>query len=148
MPSHIAEQLAEAWNDDKADGLRARVAQAIAERVERRQRAVESQLETRRAADRERVIAIFDRFGATLASALAEAQAIESELALFDDERRQSERDLRQIRARVDALADEREEELMAVDARYMNVQARTFHAAVLFALSPKDVERGQVSIR
>jgi hypothetical protein len=148
VPTQITDQLAEAWNDVKADGLRARVAQAIAKRVERRQRAVESQLEARRAADRERVIAIFDRFGATLASALAEAQAVESELALFDDERRQSERDLRQIRARVDALADEREEELMAVDARYMNVEARTFHAAVLFALSPKDVERGQVSIR
>jgi superfamily II DNA or RNA helicase len=148
VPSQITDQLAEAWNDVKADGLRARVAQAIAERVERRQRAVESQLEARRAADRERVIAIFDRFGATLASALAEAQAIESELALFDDERRQSERDLRQIRARVDALADERQEELMAVDARYMNLEARTFHAAVLFALSPKDVERDQVSIR
>ena len=148
MTSQIAEQLAAAWNDHKADGLRARVAQATAARVERRQQAVESQLETRRAADRERVIAIFERFGATLASALVEAEAIESELALFDDERRQSERDLRQIRARVDALADEREEELVAVDARYMNVQARTFHAAVLFALSPKDVERGQVRVR
>jgi len=148
VPSHISEQLAGAWNDDRPDGLRARVAQAIAERVERRQHVVESQLETRREADRERVIAIFERFGATLASALIEAQAIESELALFDDERRQSERDLRQIRARVNALADEREEELAAVDARYTNVQARTFHAAVLFALSPKDVERGQVSIR
>lgn len=148
VPFSISDQLAEAWNDAKEDGLRARVAQAISARVERRQSAVESQLETRRAADRERVVAIFERFGATLASALAEAEVIESELALFDDERRQSERDLKQIRARVDALADERDEELMAVDARYTNVEARTFHAAVLFALSPEDVERGQVSIR
>ena len=46
------------------------------------------------------------------------------QLGLFDDERRQSERDLRQIRARMDALADERERELAAVDARYEDVQA------------------------
>lgn len=147
-PTQIAEQLAEAWSDDRSDGLRARVAQAVAERVERRQRAVRTQLEDRRTADRERVIVTFDRFGLMLKSALAEAEAIESELTLFDDERRQTERDLRQIRARMDALADERDEELAAVDARYTDVQARTFHAAVLFALSPKDVERGEVSIR
>lgn len=148
VPKRIAEQLARAWDDDKDDGLRARVGKAVAERVERRQHAVTAQLEDRRTADRERVIATFDRFGATLKSALAEAEATESELALFDDERRQSERDLRQIRARMDALADEQDEELAAVDARYTDVQARTFHAAVLFALSPKDIERGEVSIR
>ncbi|KAA0115294.1 ATP-dependent helicase [Mycolicibacterium sp. P9-22] len=148
VPTQIAEQLTTAWNDDRADGLRVRVAQAVTERVERRQLSVKTQLESRRAADRGRVIAIFDRFGATLASALEEAEAIESELALFDDERKQSERDLRQIRARVDALADERNEELRAVDARYTDVQGRTFHAAVLFALSPTDIERGNLSIR
>lgn len=144
VPKHIAEQLTRAWDD----GLRARVAKAVADRVQRRQHAVTAQLEERRTADRERVFETFDRFGATLKSALAEAEAIESELTLFDDERRQSERDLRQIRARMDALADERDEELVAVDARYTHVQARTFHAAVLFALSPKDIERGEVSIR
>ncbi|BBX48054.1 DISARM system SNF2-like helicase DrmD [Mycobacterium cookii] len=148
LPSQVQDQLEEAWNDGKPDGLRARVAQAVAERVERRRRAVESLLEARRTTDRDRVTAIFDRFGATLVSALAEAQEIESQLALFDDERRQSERDLRQIRARVDALADEREQELAAVDARYLDIEPRTFHAAVLFALSPRDVEKGQVSIR
>lgn len=148
VPKHIAEQLTRAWDDDTGDGLRARVAKAVADRVERRQHAVTAQLEERRTADRERVLETFDRFGATLESALAEAEAIESELTLFDDERRQSERDLRQIRARMDALADERDEELLAVDARYTDVQARTFHAAVLFALSPKDIERGEVSIR
>jgi hypothetical protein len=148
VPSQVDDQLSEAWNDGKSDGLRARVAQAVADRVVRRRRAVESLLEARRAADRDRVDSIFDRFGTTLASALAEAQAFETELSLFDDERRQSERDLRQIRTRVDALADEREQELAAVDARYMDVEPRTFHAAVLFALSPKDIEKGEVSIR
>lgn len=148
VPPNVAAQLAEAWNDGKADGLRSRVASAIAERVERRRHAVESQLGERRTADRERVVATFDRFATTLTSALAEAQALEEELTLFDDERRQSERDLRQIRGRMDALADERDEELVAVDARYADVQARTFHAAVLFALSPGDVEGGAVSIR
>jgi hypothetical protein len=50
--------------------------------------------------------------------------------------------------ARLGALIGERDEELVAVDARYADVQARTFHAAVLFALSPKDIARGEVSIR
>lgn len=147
-PLHIAEQIAQAWNDDRADSLRTRVGEAIADRVERRRKTVEIQLQNRQKADRERVIETFSRFDATLASALAEAKAIESELALFDDERRQSERDLRQIRARMDASADERDEELAAVDARYTDVQARTFHGAVLFALSPNDIEHGGVKIR
>jgi hypothetical protein len=148
VPAPIAQQLSEAWNDGKGDGLRARVAKAVEERVERRTNVIQAQLESRRAADRDRVISIFERFGATLASALKDAEAIASELTLFDDERRQSERDLRQIRMRLDALDDERAEELAAVDARYTDVQARTFHAAVLFALSPNDVDRGEVSIR
>jgi hypothetical protein len=147
-PLEIADKIASAWNDDKSHGLRTRVSRAVAERVQRRQSSVEIQLENRRKGDRERVNETFTRFNATLTSALAEAKSIESELALFDDERRQSERDLRQIRARMDALAYERDEELAAVDARYKSVQARTFHAAVLFALSPKDIEQGEVNIR
>ena len=147
-PLQIAAQLAEAWNSDEDDGPRSRVARAVDDQVLRRRENVEGQLESRHAADRERVNATFDRFEMTLRDALAEAESMELELGLFDDERRQSERDLRQIRARMDALADEREQELEAVDARYSEVQARKFHAAVLFALSRADVAEGKVSIR
>jgi superfamily II DNA or RNA helicase len=142
---HTAEQLADAWNSDARDGLRKRVETAIEERVERRQREAESSLEARHRADRARVDEIFDRFGATLREALREAEAMQAEaqLALFTpDEIRQSERDLRHIRARLDALEDERDRELLAVDARYDDVRALTFSGAVLFAISPADAQQ------
>jgi superfamily II DNA or RNA helicase len=145
VTSALAGQLAEAWNDAGGDGLRERVSRAVADRVERRRREVEHQLEQRHEADRARVREIFDRFGATLRDALAQAQELDADpqFALFDDaERRQSERDLRQIRQRIDALEDERERELAAVDARYDEVKPLTFSAAVLFAIAPADAER------
>lgn len=142
----VASQLAGAWNADAADGLRARVADAIDERVARRQRDVEGQLKARHTADRQRVVEIFDRFGVSLREALrdAEERASADQFALFDDERRQSERDLRQVRARLDSLTDERDRELAAVDARYDDVQALHFSAAVLFAISPADARRAE----
>jgi superfamily II DNA or RNA helicase len=140
----LSQQLASAWNSPDTDGVRERVRQAVAERVERRRREVEHQLEDRHEADRNRVVEIFDRFGDTLQKALDEAQQLEADpqLGLFDDERRQSERDLRQIRQRIDALTEERDRELAAVDARYEEVKPLTFSAAVLFAISPEDAER------
>lgn len=145
VSSKLAEQLATAWNGLGEDGLRERVRRAVAERVDRRRRDVEHQLEERQRADRARVEEIFDRFGATLDRALTQAQELDSDpqFALFDDqERRQSERDLRQIRQRIDALEDERERELAAVDARYEEIKPLTFSAAVLFAIAPADAER------
>lgn len=146
----VIKQLAAAWASDETDGLRTRVARAVANRALRRERDIEHQLRQRHNADRERVKVIFDRFGHTLTEALQQAKRLadSDQLSLFDDERRQSERDLRQIRERIEALVDERELELAAVDARYANIQARTFHAAVVFALSPEDAGSGEVTIR
>lgn len=144
VPSDIANQLAAAWNFSDESGVRARVEQAIADRAERRRRAVDGQLTERKQADRARVDEIFGRFGQTLLDALAEAEAMDdSQLALFDDERRQSERDLREIKRRIDALADERDRELEAVDTRYDEIRAWEFPAAVIFAIAPKDIENG-----
>ena len=58
----IAAELANAWNSE--GGIRERVEDAIRDRAERRRRDVGEQLEERREADRRRVVAIFDRFGA------------------------------------------------------------------------------------
>jgi hypothetical protein len=141
----VADQLAQAWNAQ--EGLSSRVEDAIRDRAERRRRAVEGQLLERREADRRRVIEIFDRFGLTLREALREAEEIDDDpqQGLFDDERRQSERDLREIRRRIDALGNERERELEAVESRYEDVRAWEFPAAVVFALAPDDVEKGIV---
>jgi superfamily II DNA or RNA helicase len=145
VPADVAHQLGDAWNADQENGLRARVKQAIASRTERRRRDVQEQLSARLDADRARVIEIFNRFASTLHDALAEAEAMDSDtqLALFDDERNQSERDLREIKRRIDQLSDERERELKAVESRYDDVRAWEFPAAVIFAIAPNDVENG-----
>lgn len=151
LPGHdVLGQLATAWSSDESEGLRARVASAVEDGVVRRRRDVERQLAQRHATDRDRVEATFERFGDTLEEALRQAEERENavQLALFDDERRQSERDLKQIRERIEALGDERDRELAAVDARYADIQVRTFHAAVVFALSPADAASGKVAIR
>lgn len=144
-PPSIERRLAEAWNAEDDSGLRARVESAIADRAKRRQQAVEMQLVERKEADRRRVKEIFDRFSETLRDSLDGAEELrrDPQLALFDDERRQRERDLREIRRRIDDLEDERERELAAVDARYDDVHAWEFPAAVIFAVAPKDIENG-----
>ncbi len=145
VPPEIAKQIAAAWNTEDDDGLRARVQQAIGDRAARRRKDVEAHLVDRRGADRARVDEIFDRFGQTLRDALREAEVMDGDpqLGLFEDERRQSERDLREIRRRIDALDDERARELTAVDTRYDDIRTWEFPAAVIFALAPHDVENG-----
>lgn len=141
----IATQIAAAWNTERDDGLRARVQQAIGDRAARRRKDVEAHLVDRREADSARVEEIFDRFGQTLRDALREAEVMDGDpqLGLFEDERRQSERDLREIRRRIDALDAERSRELTAVDTRYDDIRTWEFPAAVIFALAPHDVENG-----
>ncbi len=145
VPPHIAGQLATAWNSTGDDGLRARVQQAIGERAARRRKDVEAHLTERREADRMRVGEIFDRFGQTLTDALSEAEAMDGDpqLGLFEDERRQSERDLREIRHRIESLGEERDRELAAVVTRYHDIRTWEFPAAVIFAIAPSDLENG-----
>lgn len=145
VPPEIATQIAAAWNADKDDGLRARVQHAIGDRAARRRKDVEAHLIHRRDTDRARVVEIFDRFELTLRDALREAEVMDAspQLALFEDERRQSERDLREIRRRIDVLGDERERELTAVDTRYDDIRTWEFPAAVVFALASHDLENG-----
>lgn len=141
----IARQLAEAWNVE--DGVSQRVEEAIRVRAERRRRDVANLLRDRQSADEARVAEIFDRFAGTLRDALIEAERLDTDpqFGLFEDERRQSERDLREIRRRIDALGEERDRELEAVASRYEDVRAWEFPAAVIFALSPADVEKGMI---
>ncbi|WP_345461374.1 DISARM system SNF2-like helicase DrmD [Nocardioides marinquilinus] len=145
VPAQIAAQIAAAWNTAGDHGLRARVQHAVEDRAQRRRREVEGHLAERKEADRSRVDEIFDRFEQTLRDALREAEALEGDpqLGLFDDERRQSERDLREIRRRIDALDEERERELAGVEARYDDVRPWEFPAAVIFALAPRDLVNG-----
>lgn len=146
-PFDVARQLATAWNDPAPDGIEARVRDAIRARTDRRRKDVEGQLAAREDADRARVVEIFDRFGVTLRDALALAEAIDNDpqLSLFDDEHRQSEHDLREIRRRIESLADERQREIDAVESRYDDIRAWEFPAALIFAIAPQDVQNGVV---
>ncbi|WP_210438814.1 DISARM system SNF2-like helicase DrmD [Nocardioides xinjiangensis] len=143
VSTSIARQLAEAWNSE--NGISRRVEDAIRDRAERRRREVAGLLRGSREADEARVDEIFDRFSDTLRDALSEAEQIDADpqFGLFEDERRQSERDLREIRRRIDALDEERDRELAAIAGRYEDVRAWEFPAAVIFALSSDDVDKG-----
>ncbi|GAB3523540.1 DISARM system SNF2-like helicase DrmD [Arthrobacter monumenti] len=138
--------LADLWNADGADdgGIRQRVAEAVASRAQRLRSGIEQDLVKRKTADLERVNEVFARFRQTLAGTLDNAEARKRELEdmLFHEEQRQREKDLANIRRRLDALAEEQRDERDAVSRRYANLQPHTFVAAVVFALSPADAER------
>lgn len=140
--------LASRWNQDAtvADGVPARVADAVEKRAERRKREVATDLEARRVADLAAIDAIFDRFRGTLMSTLATAEearrAGEEMLFQFDDERAQREKDLERVRKRLATLDDEQRTERESVERRYRDVTAHTFVAALVFALTPDDVQK------
>lgn len=138
--------LADLWNADGAadGGIRQRVADAVASRAQRLRSGIEQDLGKRKTADLERVNEVFARFRQTLAGTLDNAEERKRELEdmLFHEEQRQREKDLANIRRRLDALAEEQRDERDAVSRRYANLQPHTFVAAVVFALSPADAER------
>ena len=144
-PSVLAE-LADRWNADGAGegSMRQRVSDAIAGRAQRLQDGIEHDLSRRETADLERVDEVFARFRQTLATTIENAEARKRELEemLFHEEQQQREKDLANIRQRLDALTDEQSDERDAVSRRYANLQPHTFVAAVVFALSPADAQQ------
>ena len=144
-PEHMLAELVEAWNADDEHGVRARVQAAISSRVERRTtRGRSSSSDARREADLARVDAIFGRFEGTLRDSIAEAAArsrANPRACSSTSSSASRERDLRQMRRRLDDLDDERKREMEAVGERYADVKAWPFPAAVLFAIS--DGRRG-----
>ncbi len=149
VPDKIMRQLTQAWNADAGTGVRARVQDSIKRRVDKRTEEVREQLEKRQAADLGRVDAIFTRFEKSLTESIdaAELASTNPEQGLFEVEQLQSDRDLRQMKARRDGLEDERRRELDGVGTRYADVKAWPFPAAVLFAISESDANEG-VTIR
>ena len=142
------QRLVSHWNTDAghAEGIGARVADAVENRAERRKRQVTADLESRRAADLDAVDQIFDRFRSTLEGTLASAEearrAGEDMLFQLDEEKQQREKDLARVRTRLAALEDEQNSERESIERRYRDVQAHTFVAALVFALTPEDVEK------
>ncbi|WP_394554612.1 DISARM system SNF2-like helicase DrmD [Agromyces sp. MMS24-JH15] len=136
------------WNSDAShpEGMRARVADAIARRAERRRVEVEESLAGRRESDLAAIDQIFDRFRGTLEGTLTAAdearRAGEEMLFQLAEEKQQREQDLARVRTRLSMLENEQRDERESVERRYRDVQAHTFVAALVFALTPEDVEK------
>ncbi|MFD6445909.1 DISARM system SNF2-like helicase DrmD [Promicromonospora sp. NPDC060204] len=141
-------EVASRWNSDSEhdNGLRARVADAVDGRAERRRREIEASLESRLDDDLAALDRIFNRFRSTLTSTLAAADnarlAGERMLFQLDEEKRQRERDIARVRARLAMLDEEALIERDSVKRRYRDVQAHVFVAALVFALTPEDVKK------
>lgn len=144
----VLANLAAGWSteSDAVDGIRSRVSAAIQRRAERMRNEVEADLQERRDADLSSVGAIFARFRSTLESTLAAAEDArrtgEEMLFQLPEEKKQRDDDLKRIRTRLSRLDDELHAERDAVERRYREVQAHTFVAALVFALTPEDAEK------
>ena len=136
-------ELARLWqSEDGPRGLRSRVEDAVARRVEKRRAEVAEALKRRERDDLARVEAVFARFEGTLHATLETAQReqFEAEQMLFDDEKQQRDADLRRIRERLKTIEAERDREKSAVRRRYQDVTPHPFAAALVFALPARKV--------
>lgn len=141
---HVLEALSSRWNDG-VDDIDMRVADAVRSRADRLRGEVESDLNDRREADLEAVDQIFERFRDTLASTLDAADAArragEEMLFQLPEEKRQRERDMARVRERLTTLDEEHLVERESIERRYRDVKPHTFVAALVFALTPADME-------
>jgi cytochrome c553 len=115
-------------------------------RAARRQALVMEQLARRQHSDAQRARDIFAAFRANLRDSLAalRSREAESEAMLWaDDQQKQWRRDIDAMQRRLDALDDEEAREIAAITDRYADVKPHTTGAAVVFALTREDAERG-----
>lgn len=144
----VLAKLAADWSTetDAVDGIRSRVNAAIQRRAERLGNEVEADLRERRDADLSAVSAIFAGFRSTLESTLAAAEEArrtgEEMLFQLPEEKKQRDDDLKRVRLRLSHLEDELHTERDGVERRYRDVQAHTFVAALVFALTSQDAEK------
>lgn len=137
--------IADAWNAP-GSRLRGRLEAAMARKAERLRGRVQSDLTAREDADATRAREIFAAFRRNLTDSIARVEHEDEDmLPLFDAQREQRERDLRHMRERLASLAEEERREVAAIRARYTDVQPYVSAAAVVFALTPADDERGGV---
>ena len=123
--------------------MRERLTAALERRAGTRQARVQALLAARRQADETRAREIFAAFRVNLTDSIHRLEQDEEEqLAMLfgDDQREQRRKDLRNLRSRLDSLADEERRELDAIRQRYTDVKPYVSAAAVVFALTAADV--------
>ncbi len=139
--------LAERWHAEDSR-LRTRLRSAMQRKAETRQDRVTSTLTDRKDSDIERAREIFGAFRTNLresADRLAR-EITEQEGMLFTDEQQtQRRRDLRSMEDRLAGLDEEEGREIDALGERYTDIKPYVSAAAVVFALTPADVEAGRV---
>lgn len=144
----VLNALTSEWNgeSDATDGVRARINTAVQRRADRLKLEVSDDLEKRQRTDLASIDEIFGRFRLTLEGTVAAADEArrsgEDMLFQLDEEKHQRDRDLARVRTRLGVLDDEQRVERDAVERRYRDIQAHTFVAALVFALTPEDAEK------
>ncbi|WP_343446290.1 DISARM system SNF2-like helicase DrmD [Micromonospora schwarzwaldensis] len=141
----VRADLAREWNEPESP-LRSRLLNSMTRRAESRHQRVSDQLAKREEADVTRAREIFAAFRRNLNESLDQLTSAEmqDQLALFpDDQQRQRRRDIDTMRRRLDELGDEEQREIAAITERYRDVKPHTTAAAVVFALTPADAQRG-----
>lgn len=141
----VLDQLCEMWNAPDAP-LRQRLLDSMQDRAARRQSSAMEQLATRQHADTQRARDIFAAFRANLRDSLAELRSKEAEAEAMlwaDDQQKQRRRDIEAMQRRLDALDEEEPREIAAITDRYADVKPHITGAAVVFALTRDDAEKG-----
>lgn len=141
----LRKQVCDIWNVPDAP-LRARLEESMHARATRRHEEALELLVERKTSDIGRAHDIYAAFRLNLTESLDALQRAEEEEAakLFGDEQqRQRRHDLEAMRRRLDELADEEAREVAAITDRYVDVKPHTTAAAVVFALTRTDAERG-----
>jgi len=141
----VLAQLCDMWNVADAP-LRARLEESMQSRASRRHQLVMGQLTQRQQSDTQRARDIFAAFRANLRDSLGRlrSQQAEADAMLWPDEQqKQRQRDIDAMKRRLDELDDEETREIEAITARYAEVKPHTSAAAVVFALTHEDAEKG-----
>jgi hypothetical protein len=144
-PANVRAELAAEWNEPDSP-VRTRLLDSMTRRADTRHQRVTDQLAKRQDADVTRAREIFAAFRRNLHESLEQLTSAEmqTQLALFpDDQQRQRRRDIEVTRRRLDELGDEEQRETTAITDRYRDVKPHTTAAAVVFALTPEDAQRG-----
>ena len=116
----------------------------MARKAERLQERLTGELRAREQADTARAHEIFANFRRNLNDSVARLQhEDDTMLPLADEQAEQRRRDIRRMHERLDSLADEERREVAAITERYTDIKPYVSAAAVVFALTRADDERG-----
>lgn len=143
----IRAELAALWNAEGSP-LRNRLLTAMARKAESRQEKVTEALQNRRDSDIDRVREIFGAFRVNLRESrdrLSSEIRAEEEKLYADEQQAQRRRDLRAMEDRLAGLHDEERREIAAIGERYRDIRPHVSAAAVVFALSTADAQKGSV---